>query len=324
MAVLTPLSSTDVQLVLSRYEVGELLQHWPAPEGIENTNYFLRAKTPHGDREFVLTVLENNESPDEVLLPVLRAAERRGLPVAMPLADRYGRPAERIASKPALLSPRLSGSHPDRPQPDECAAIGRFLARFHLATASLGRDLPAHPRDGDWLEERMNASLDLLSWTDRLLLTDAVKAIRETLARGDVKALPRGVVHGDLFRDNALFSGGTLTGVLDFHHAARATLVFDLAVVANDWCMPGARLDLAALTALLAGYNSIRRLGSHEVWFLPAFMLMAATAFWLSRLQVKARATAETPCKDPEEMARIAARLWQHPILIDERCFKRR
>jgi len=324
LAVLTPLSSADVRLVLSRYEVGELVQHWPAPEGIENTNYFLRAKTRHGDREFVLTVLEQNENPEDVLLPVLRAAERRGLPVAMPLADRYGRAAERVASKPALLSPRLSGSHPERPAPHECAAIGRFLARFHLATASLGPDLPAHPRDGDWLEERMTASSGLISWTDRLLLADAIKAIRHTLARGDVQALPRGVVHGDLFRDNALFSAGTLTGVLDFHHAARAPLLFDLAVVANDWCMPGAQLSLAALTALLAGYDSIRRLGSHEVWFLPAFMLMAATAFWLSRLQVKASATAETPCKDPEEMARIAARLWHHPIMIDERWFKRR
>ncbi len=324
MAVLTPLSSADVRMLLSRYEVGELEQHWPAPEGIENTNYFLRARGEHGPREFVLTVLEQNASPEDVLLPVLRAAARHGLPVAMPLDDRHGRAAVRLGSKPALLSPRLPGSHPEAPGPGECSAIGRFLARFHLATLDLRHDLPAHPRNGAWLEAHLQARAGRLSWSNRLLLADAVKATREMLARSDVGRLPQGVVHGDLFRDNALFSAGTLSGVLDFHHAARAALTFDLAVVANDWCMRDGELDPEALMALLRGYDAVRHLGSNEVWFLPAFMLFAAAAFWLSRLDVEARATAETPCKDPEEMACLTARHWHHQIMIDERLFKRR
>ena len=49
-------------------------------------------------------------------------------------------------------------------------------------------------------------------------------------------ALPRGLVHGDLFVDNALFSGDGLT-LIDFEEAAHGPLVLDLgmALVGTAW-----------------------------------------------------------------------------------------
>jgi len=45
--------------------------------------------------------------------------------------------------------------------------------------------------------------------------------------------LPRGPVHGDLFRDNALFESGRMSAVFDFYFAGVDVLLFDVAVCAN-------------------------------------------------------------------------------------------
>jgi homoserine kinase type II len=55
-----------------------------------------------------------------------------------------------------------------------------------------------------------------------------------------------------MFRDNVLFSERGLTGVVDFHHAATGYWLYDLAVVANDWCNDsGGVLDADRTLALL-------------------------------------------------------------------------
>ena len=114
------------------------------------------------------------------------------------------------------------------------------------------------------------------------------------LRREDVKRLPRGVIHGDVFRDNVLFSERGLTGVLDFHHAATGYWIYDLAVVANDWCNDNSGvLDPDRVLALLRAYHAIRPLTPPEVWYFPVFALYAATAFWLSRLTVALRRAVE-------------------------------
>ena len=128
-----------------------------------------------------------------------------------------------------------------------------------------------------------------LPFNELVLLRDASTKVASMLDRADVHALPHGIVHGDLFRDNALFNEHGLSGVLDFHHAAESYLLFDLAVVANDWCTDvRGVLNPERTTALLMAYHQVRRLTKRELWFLsPASQLYAALAFWLSRLVVQ-------------------------------------
>ena len=94
-------------------------------------------------------------------------------------------------------------------------------------------------------------------------------------------------MHGDLFRDNVLFNEWGLTGVLDFHHAARGVLIYDLAVAANDWCTDSTGLmNPDRATTLLRAYHRIRPLSRSEIRLFPTFALYGALAFWLSRLAV--------------------------------------
>src|SRR5262245_13497495 len=100
--------------------------------------------------------------------------------------------------------------------------------------------------------------------------------------------LPRGPVHGDLFRDNALLETGRISAVFDFYFAGVHCLLYDVAVCANDWCLVDPQgdgaLDAARVQALLGGYAAQRPLTplEREAW--PAMLRAAALRFWLSRL----------------------------------------
>jgi homoserine kinase type II len=77
-------------------------------------------------------------------------------------------------------------------------------------------------------------------------------------------------------------SSGQLSGVLDFYFAGEDAWLFDLAVVANDWCD-----DALSLAALLDGYVRQRPLSEAEIQAWPAMRRAAALRFWLLRLEVR-------------------------------------
>ena len=134
---------------------------------------------------------------------------------------------------------------------------------------------------------------------------DGEMAFQEPVAASTAFAqLPRGPIHGDLFRDNVLFEGDRVTGVIDFYFAGCDALLFDIAVCMNDWCVgdDGPRGD-----ALLEGYEAIRSLGTVERDLLPAMRRAAALRFWLSRLSDLhlPRQAALLNAHDPEHFERL-------------------
>jgi homoserine kinase type II len=325
VSALTPLHEHTLSALLERYDLGRLQAFWPAGGGVENSNYFVRLAGGGDPQEVVLTILEQQPASGDLLVPILDRCDEAGLPIAPILRNRDGEARERVEGKAALLAPRLLGRHVVNPTLRQCEAVGRFLARFHLATAQLTETAPAHPRDADWLEGRSRGVRASMPYADACLLTDAISAATNLLRRDDVRRLPRGIIHGDLFRDNALFTERGLTGVIDFHHASAGILLYDLAVAANDWCTDASGLlDRDRTMALLRAYHGIRRLAATELWFFALFALYTALAFWLSRLEVAigdgrhvGRST-----KNPDEFRRIVRQRLAHCLYLDPRLFE--
>ena len=112
----------------------------------------------------------------------------------------------------------------------------------------------------------------------------------------------RGIIHSDLFRDNALFDGDALVGVIDFHYAREAELIDDVAVAALDWCWGDEGIDLGRLTALGHAYAEVRPVGIGERDAFPSALRAAARRMLQGRLDDPRRT------KDPDEMrVRVAA-----------------
>ncbi|MQY52571.1 homoserine kinase [Rhodocyclus gracilis] len=279
MSVFTPLTRAHVSDWLGQYDLGALHALDGIEDGVQNSNFFL--DTAHG--RYVLTVFEQLQR-DELpfFIELMAHLSRHGVPCPAPVATHEGSYLGEIAGKPAVIVSRLSGRSPQTPTVAQCAAIGRLLATLHLA----GQSCPLrqeHPRGPLWRQTTAEQLLPRLPAGDAALLASELRA----QATSPSQALPRGIIHADLFRDNVLFAGDELSGVLDFYFAGVDDLLFDLAVASNDWCRDATRdsaLDPARTGALLAAYHAVRPLDSKERDAWPMMLRAAALRFWLSRL----------------------------------------
>lgn len=315
MSVYTHITLDDVQAFVAGYHLPAAVALVPIKGGIENSNYFL---TLADDRELVLTLFEELGREEAAFLgPLLRHLAGQGIPVAGPLADGQGRTLGTLAGKPAQLAPRLAGQHPDHPDMAQCAAMGHTLAQLHTALDGYVLSRP-NAHGAAWWNEVAARRRPLMAPAEQALLDRTLALLTGMQQR--FPALPSGLIHGDLFRDNTLFKGPVVTGVLDFSECSHDTLLLDIAITANDFCRhwPAPDPDPQRLAAFVAGYDGVRPLGAEEQSALPVFLAVAAMRFWLSRLDIGQRNTEEgrggehVTQKNPEEMrlllsARLAA-----------------
>jgi homoserine kinase type II len=278
MSVFTQLTTAQAAVWLEAYALGNLETLTGIAEGVQNSNFFLN--TSSGD--YVLTLFEEvtpEQAPFYVQLMAHLAAQ--GLPCPAPVANRRDELLTSLGDKPAVVVSRLAGRSERAPNLAQCAAVGSLLAALHLAA----RSFPAaqrHQRDVDWCARTALEIEPYLTDDDARLLRDELR--HQRAVRPD--ELPRGLIHADLFRDNVLFLGDRVSGVLDFYFAGVDDLLFDLAVTVNDWCLTAdAALDGERCVALLAAYDARRRLLSTEQAAWPTLLRAAALRFWVSRLQ---------------------------------------
>lgn len=278
MSVFTQVSRDDLDAFLRRFELGRLIDFSGIAGGTENSNFFVA--TERG--EYVLTLIERGPVADlPFLIDLLERLQQAGLPVPYALRDRQGVALQQLNQRPALLQPRLAGRHVQQPDASHCQALGQILARLHGATAGSGLQRRSD-RGLDWMLEQGRALLERGQAAQQALLR-AVLPIVERL-RDRRPGMPEAVLHGDLFRDNVLFEGHHLTGLIDFHNAFSGWALYDVAICVNDWCLDeGGGLDERRAEALLAGYASQRRFTALEAENWPDLLRVAALRFWLSR-----------------------------------------
>jgi homoserine kinase type II len=305
LSVFTPVSESQLASWLKNYSVGALAVLEPIAAGIENTNYFVT--TSQG--RYVLTLFERLPAAElPFYLELMAHLARHGIPCPAPIADLNDRLLSTLNGKPAALVTRLAGTSIENPGAAECAELGALLARMHLAARSYGGYLE-NPRGLKWWRVAAGAVRPFLDPVHADLL-DSELRFQSQHRHPD---LPRGAVHADLFRDNAVFQGGRISGVFDFYFAGVDCFVFDLAVCANDWCLADPardrRLDEARTLALLGAYHAIRPLQDRERDAWDALLRAAALRFWLSRLYDKhlPRPGELVKVHDPEQFRDILA-----------------
>lgn len=293
MSVYTEVSQADLKPLLAQYQAGELLELSGIRDGIENTNYFV--STRRGD--YVLTLFEHaTEQEVAFALHGMAQLAARGLPCAQPCADRQGHYLGRLHHKPASLVTRLVGQSIHAPTAAHCHSVGTQLGRLHLAAETIGMP-QENPRGARWRQAIACQLMPMLNQTQAALLEEEL-AYQQTEPAG----LPRGIIHADLFRDNVLFDGDRLSGLLDLYNAGRDLLLYDLAITANDWCTgTDGDFDQPRLTALLQAYSEVRPVSPAEQRYWSDLLRRAALRFWLSRLhnQFLPRTGHLTQQKDP-------------------------
>lgn len=309
MAVYTEVGFDEADQLCQRLGLGALTALQGIHSGIENTNYY--ATTVRG--QWVLTLFERLSAVQlPYYLQLMQHLAARGIPVPAPQPAADGHLVHTLAGKPASVVTRLPGSHRLRPDAEHAAQVGAMLARMHLAGADFALQQP-HLRGLEWWLETAPVVLPHLAPEQATLLQEELAFQQHLAASPAGRALPRGPIHADLFRDNVMFDDTAgpdrLCGFFDFYFAGTDTLLFDVAVCLNDWCADPASgaLDEPRAAAFIAAYENERPLAAGEVRALPALLRAAALRFWISRLWDwhLPRSAALLAPKDPAHFERV-------------------
>ena len=277
MAVFTSVTGQELSKWLSNYSLGSLLELQGIASGIENTNYFVT--TSNG--RFVLTLFEKlNPKELPFYLNLMAHLARHGIPCPSPVENRQNHFLGELKGKPSCIVSRLTGKSLTHPTVAHCAAVGAMLGQMHEAGLGFEGSMK-NPRGMAWRASAAQQVLPFLNAQDAALLqSEVIFHEKHTLV-----ALPQGVVHADLFRDNVLFDGERVGGLIDFYFACNDSLLYDVAITVNDWCMgEGSKLDMARTRALLDAYHAVRKFtpGEESLW--QVTLRVAALRFWISRL----------------------------------------
>jgi homoserine kinase type II len=300
MSVYTVVERAELETFLAHYSLGQLVEFYGISDGIENTNYFVT--TTEG--QFVLTLFESlNKEELPYFLDLMAYLAEHNIPSAHPQPDDNNCFLRELNGKPATLVNKLEGKGVTEATVVQCREIGSMMAKMHLAGQNFPRQR-SNERGPEWWHKTAQRLISHLTEAEKKLLEE------ELLFQDQFRTahLPKGVIHADLFRDNALFVGDKLHGLIDFYYACNDVLIYDLAVAANDWC-GGANgsLNDENLEAMLSGYNQDRPLSEEEQALWPVMLRAGALRFWLSRLQDKyfPRPGELTHIKDPDAFRQI-------------------
>tara|TARA_B100000686_G_scaffold284464_1_gene308027 strand:- start:360 stop:1310 length:951 start_codon:yes stop_codon:yes gene_type:complete len=277
MSVFTTVTKEQLSIWLKSYSIGELIELQGISSGIENTNYLVT--TSYG--KYILTLFEKLSSSElPYYLNLMVHLSDHNIPCPIPIADLQNNLFGSLNNKPASLVTYLPGRQIEDPTPEQCTYVGKLLANIHLSALSFKENM-SNMRGSKWREIIVPNLIPLLP-------SDEAKFLQQELEFQSLQRfenLPQGVIHADLFRDNVLFNNNSIGGVIDFYFACNDVLLYDLAIVANDWCMnKNKRFNEDSLLALLRAYHNIRPLIPDELNMWPAILRAAALRFWISRL----------------------------------------
>jgi len=204
MGVRTPLSIDDLAGVC---ECTILI---PTSDGIRDTVYL----TDRGVLKFFEEADFETIRREKQLLDALRE-----LPIPEVVQEPF-----LVLGKPCLLYQKLPGESLRHAEEKHIRQIARFMHDFHRLSTGM------HSQNEQLFER------DRLSG---LIQKSADERLQQLFEANPLTLSNNGIIHGDLFLDNALFEEDRLSGVLDFSEACEGDFLFDLAVVAVSWCLEG-------------------------------------------------------------------------------------
>lgn len=126
-----------------------------------------------------------------------------------------------LKNKECMIYEKAKGESLRKRDLNSLKQITQFLKKFHNKTKNKTSTNPV-------LFEKENID-KLIKQVDDSKLKELYSSINITLKND-------GIIHADLFFDNALFYENKLSCVFDFINSCNGDFIFDLAIVALSWC----------------------------------------------------------------------------------------
>jgi homoserine kinase type II len=277
----------DVQELVGQYGLGGVRSVRRAQGGDEvNDNWIVRTATD----TVVVRRVTNTRSLDHIRFEhsFIRALDREGFPYRLPkpLRTRAGRSVVTKDDKYVWLYSYIDGSEGQPSQTAVIAQMAHAMATAHKAARRFSlrpaNSIPTaleHP----WLLHTLRRlQLKLVASDDdyhRFFGSRVQECIGmlEQFRCTRYGALPRLPIHGDMCRENLIFSREHLRGVIDFGHCCSDTAIRDITIALRYECARDRRdrfrIDLQVARGFLEIYHEINPLSREEIDLIPAIAI---------------------------------------------------
>ncbi len=276
------LTHAEVERILTGYDLGQLRNMTTATRGYVNETAFIH--TTEG--RFVLRRSHRrlNEEQQRYRHALIAWLYRHDFPVPPLIPAKNGDTLQVQNGRYIEVMQFVPGGDFDQDNPNHLWSAGRVLAQMH----NLLEDYPkppdnVHPR---YIPEHALRLIEIvlerdvmgdlaepLIWYDR-----RAARIRKVLSEEMYSTLPKVVIHGDVHRDNFLFSHSDITAVLDYDQVSWQSPIADLAdaLVAfasepktkglvNTWGVFTGPLNRSHALDIITAYHSVRPLSVSDL-----------------------------------------------------------
>ena len=281
MAVYTKITDKELAKFLENYNISQVISFQGIAEGVENTNYLIKTQ----ESSYILTIYEKRVKSSDLpfFLGLMDHLASSNFPCPIPIHTKKGEILSFIANKPAALISFINGKIIDHPNENHCYQIGESIANLHITCKDF-----AKKRENSLLFDGWKKLIESCSERHSKISVDLEKKIHaeyDFLSESWPTILPTGVIHADLFTDNAFFTNDKLSGIIDFYFACNDFFAYDIAICINAWCFNNnIQFNIKNSESLINGYQKIRKLTQEEKQYMPILFRGAAFRFFLTRL----------------------------------------
>ena len=292
--------------LLEAYDLGILEYTDDQSHGYANQNFKVRSNRGNYFIRFCQQQSVENVEQEILLMSVLRENKFK---TAYPISRKDGSFISLIDSIPVLVYEFLDGRLPSLNHETVSEIAG---AVGHLSTLSYPPGL--NKKNAISIDDSIELiGLDVFRDFRFKDVTDSFERHIKELEPAIRIKLPEGIVHGDVFPDNTLYSDNRLIGLIDFEEFAIDSLMFDVGMTINGFCFNETEMNANLIGTFLNHYNKFRILSIPEANLLTDYMAWGAvgmTSWHLHQLLYK---------NNPRQLDRVRTLLKRAGIILERR-----
>lgn len=313
MTQYTVLHTTELQIILSQYDIKTVRSYQVLSGGSENTNYLVDT----GIKKYVLTICEQKSRREATqLASLLIYLQDNNFSTSRLVKTSDDSLIVNWDNKPVMLKEFINGDiNPDLSK-ELLVYLGKELAKLHCIEPL------------EYLPKKLSYGMEHFDEVTVYAPTSSfykwLKNTQQYIEDYIQESLPKSLIHSDIFYNNIIVDKNSKQAtIMDFEEACYYYRIFDIGMMIIGTCCANTTLDLDKVTSLLKGYQQEIKLLDIEKEALQAFTVYGATAtaFWRHQNFNYTNVT-ESKKDHYKEMQDIAMHILAIPEVIFKNCFR--
>ncbi|MBT4541317.1 homoserine kinase [Candidatus Woesearchaeota archaeon] len=270
MAIHTKLELHDAIYIGEQFGL-DVKSSGPIKEGLRNSSYLLET---HGISRYILRICEGKtQEQAKNLVELIEYLFDNGFPSQEPVRASNGSQVNH-EGKPVIMLKYIEGNTIKDLTTKQLDQLGQCIAKMHMISTPefLSQQ---HPFGFEAYKKIIRSiDSDYIGWFNQK---------KEYFERTIPDDLPKGIIHGDLWYDNAIYHEDNLAGIIDFESGHQGNCIFDIGQTIIGTCRMNGSLDYNKAKALVDGYQKVRPLEDTEKELLKTAAAHAAAVISIWR-----------------------------------------